>query len=78
VVWPCSKPGKPAGSRKAVDLAHTLGLRVVGEGVEDAGALGLVSDWICDKAQGNYICRPIQAGELLSWLSAGLPGFRRG
>lgn len=35
-----------------VELAHDLGLRVVAEGVEDAGALEAVTSLGCDRAQG--------------------------
>lgn len=41
-----------------IDLAHTLGIRVVAEGVEDSVTLELLSDLGCDFAQGYFISRP--------------------
>jgi EAL domain-containing protein (putative c-di-GMP-specific phosphodiesterase class I) len=57
-----------------IDLAHSLGLRVVAEGIEDRetwerlGALG------CDLAQGFYLCRPLPPAELAHWLRASADG----
>jgi diguanylate cyclase (GGDEF)-like protein/PAS domain S-box-containing protein len=56
--------------KAAVDLAHGLGMRVVAEGVEDAGALDLLTRMGCDAAQGWAIARPMTAGALDSWLAA--------
>ena len=44
-----------------VDLGHTLGLRVVAEGVEDAASLELLQHMGCDDAQGYFISRPAAA-----------------
>jgi len=41
-----------------IDLAHTLGIRVVAEGVQDAATLELLSDLGCDFAQGFFIGVP--------------------
>jgi diguanylate cyclase len=46
-----------------VDLAHSLGLRIVAEGIENLDALGLVDDLGCDAAQGYLIGRPVPADE---------------
>ena len=40
-----------------VDLVHTLGLRSVAEGVEDAGTVGLLRKMGCDAAQGYHFRR---------------------
>jgi EAL domain-containing protein (putative c-di-GMP-specific phosphodiesterase class I) len=47
-----------------ISLAHSLGLRMVAEGVENATALSELARHGCDQAQGYYICRPIPAAEL--------------
>jgi diguanylate cyclase len=50
--------------RQTIELAHALGLRVVGEGVEDHAALDLLAQLKCDQAQGYLISRPKPAAEL--------------
>jgi EAL domain-containing protein (putative c-di-GMP-specific phosphodiesterase class I) len=55
--------------RSTIDLAHHLGLRVVAEGIEDAGSLKLLQTYGCDLAQGFYLGRPAPAGILLDQLS---------
>ncbi|MDQ4040047.1 MAG: EAL domain-containing protein, partial [Actinomycetota bacterium] len=53
-----------------VDLAHSLGLRVVAEGVEDDVSRQLLTELQCDFLQGYLISRPLTERNLLSWLSA--------
>jgi EAL domain-containing protein (putative c-di-GMP-specific phosphodiesterase class I) len=47
--------------RSTVDLAHSLGLRIVAEGIENLDALALVDDLGCDAAQGYLMGRPVSA-----------------
>jgi diguanylate cyclase (GGDEF)-like protein len=54
--------------RAVVDLAKSLNLRVVAEGVEDAEALAALSLLGCDEAQGYHISRPLPAAQLAEWL----------
>lgn len=42
-----------------IELAHNLGLRVVGEGVENAATLVRLTELHCDSLQGNHICPPL-------------------
>ncbi len=56
--------------RSTIDLAHSLGLRVVAEGVEDPEALELLVAYGCDSAQGYLFSRPCPAAELTAWLAA--------
>lgn len=60
------------GDRVIVDstiqLAHSLGRRVVAEGVEDREALYALSLMGCDVAQGFFIGRPIPLGTLMRHL----------
>lgn len=51
-----------------IGLAHSLGLRMVAEGVENATALPELTRHGCDQAQGNHLCRPVPAAELDHWL----------
>ncbi len=47
--------------RSTVDLAHSLALRIVAEGIENLDDLVLVDDLGCDGAQGYLIGRPLPA-----------------
>jgi diguanylate cyclase (GGDEF)-like protein len=51
-----------------IDLAHSLGLRMVAEGVENHAALVELIRHGCDLAQGYFISRPLPAAELDLWL----------
>jgi diguanylate cyclase len=52
-----------------IALAHSLGLRMVAEGVETDVAYTELARLGCDQAQGYYISRPVPAAELDYWLS---------
>jgi diguanylate cyclase len=52
--------------RSSIDLAHSLGLRVVAEGIETADALGLVAGFDCDVAQGFFIGHPVAPDDLFA------------
>ena len=54
--------------RITVDLGHSLGLEVVAEGVEDTETYQFLTQLGCDKAQGYYICRPIESSRLSIWI----------
>jgi diguanylate cyclase (GGDEF)-like protein len=54
--------------RSTIDLGHSLGLRVVAEGVEDARSLALLQDHACDLVQGFYLGRPVPPDALLPQL----------
>jgi len=65
-----------------ISLAHTLGLKVIAEGVESNEQLALLRGMHCDWAQGHYFSKPLSseaAGELLakgfvSWVPPLLDG----
>ena len=46
------------------DLAHRLGLRVIGEGVETRSQLDVLRALDCDEIQGFYFSKPVKAGEI--------------
>jgi diguanylate cyclase (GGDEF)-like protein len=54
-----------------VSLAHTLGLRVVAEGVEDDEQVRLLRELGCDQIQGFYVSRPVPPEEIDAMLSGG-------
>jgi len=51
-----------------IALAHSLGLRIVAEGVETEVAFTELARLGCDQAQGYFISRPVPAAELDYWL----------
>ncbi len=51
-----------------IDLAHSLDLRMVAEGVDTQDAYTALKDLGCDQAQGYHMCRPIPAADLDHWL----------
>ncbi len=55
--------------RSTIDLAHNLGLSVVAEGVEDEATLESLRSLGCDVIQGFLLSRPLEAGELVSWVA---------
>ena len=54
--------------RATIDLAHSLKLEVVAEGVEDAATAALLAGLGCEAAQGYHFARPMAASELERWL----------
>jgi diguanylate cyclase (GGDEF)-like protein len=52
-----------------IALAHSLGLRMVAEGVENDITYAELKSVGCDQAQGYYMSRPVPADELEHWLS---------
>lgn len=65
------QPGKKDWNivRALISLAKELGQRVVAEGIETEHTLRVIRDWGCQEAQGFYISRPLEAVDLLAWLS---------
>jgi diguanylate cyclase (GGDEF)-like protein/PAS domain S-box-containing protein len=54
--------------RSTVDLARSLGLAVVAQGVESEEIHEALAGLGCDAAQGNHLCRPLTGQELARWL----------
>jgi EAL domain-containing protein (putative c-di-GMP-specific phosphodiesterase class I) len=50
-----------------IALSHSLGLRVIAEGVETAAQLDYLKRHGCEEAQGFLIARPLEAPELRQW-----------
>ncbi|MBF5082038.1 bifunctional diguanylate cyclase/phosphodiesterase [Quadrisphaera sp. INWT6] len=60
--------GSSAVVRTTVDLAHSLGMRVVAEGVEDDGVLTELGRLGCDVSQGYLHAHPLPAAEATAWM----------
>ncbi len=54
--------------RAIIDLGHSLGLRVVAEGVEEEAARDALRTLRCDDLQGFLLSRPIPIEKLEAWL----------
>jgi diguanylate cyclase (GGDEF)-like protein len=57
--------------RTIVDLGHILGLRVVAEGIENAGQLAALRRLGCSYGQGHHLCRPVDPAEMPEILADG-------
>ena len=55
--------------RSTIELAHSLDLRVVAEGVESAEDLRALYLYQCDAVQGFHLSNPVPADELDRWLA---------
>jgi diguanylate cyclase (GGDEF)-like protein len=56
--------------RSVIGLCHELGLNVVAEGVETAGALESLREFGCDAAQGFHLARPMPIADLVEHLAS--------
>ncbi|WP_310468055.1 EAL domain-containing protein [Sphingomonas sp.] len=56
--------------RSTINLAHELGLEVVAEGVEDRATLDLLRELGCDYAQGFFIGKAVDPGEIAAMAKA--------
>ncbi len=52
----------------SISMAHSLGLKVVAEGVETVEQLNLLATQGCDIAQGYYFSKPVSAEEITAML----------
>lgn len=62
-----TSPGDQTIVKTVIKLAHSFGMEVVAEGVENETSLGMLRDWGCEWAQGYHICRPIAANDFIKW-----------
>lgn len=51
-----------------IELAHSLDMKVIAEGIEDYPTLQFLQQLGCDKAQGYFIGRPVPAEKVNEWL----------
>jgi EAL domain-containing protein (putative c-di-GMP-specific phosphodiesterase class I) len=62
--------GPPAAAlvRSTIDLTHSLGLRMVAEGVEDRQTWDALRRYGCDAVQGFYLTPAVPADVVIAWL----------
>jgi len=56
--------------RGMIELAHSVQLTVITEGVEDARTWDWLADANCDAIQGFQLSRPMPVDDLPEWLAA--------
>lgn len=56
--------------RAMVQIARSLNLETIGEGIEDADVAGLLREMGCDEGQGYFYSRPQPAAEFWAWFEA--------
>lgn len=56
-------------ARTIVGLGHSLGLKVIAEGVENIEQQQFLMDQGCDDVQGFYYCKPIPEGNLMEFIN---------
>jgi diguanylate cyclase len=61
-------PRSAAIVQSTVGLAHSLGLRIIAEGVENEAVFACLAEYGCDVAQGYGIARPADAERVTAWL----------
>ena len=57
--------------RMVIELAHTLGVEVVAEGVESRAQATLLAEMGCDMAQGYHFSGPVPPEEVPGFLGGG-------
>lgn len=63
------QPEDAALVKAIITMAHSLGLQVIAEGVEEAEQLNFLENNDCDYAQGYFFSRPIPVGAFGEWLA---------
>jgi diguanylate cyclase (GGDEF)-like protein len=71
-----TNPDDSAITKAIIQLAHTLGLRVVAEGVELPEQRDLLRAWDCDEVQGYLFGKPMPAEKAAAMLLPALSSLR--
>jgi sensor c-di-GMP phosphodiesterase-like protein len=63
-----------AGSRAIaiaiISMGHTLGLKVVAEGIETQAQASMLLDWGCDEGQGYLFAMPLAPEAFAVWVES--------
>jgi EAL domain-containing protein (putative c-di-GMP-specific phosphodiesterase class I) len=49
-------------------MAHSLGMQVIAEGIENQRQLEILRDMGCDHGQGFYFSRPLLPDDFAAWV----------
>ena len=71
-----TNPADAAITTAIIDMAHSLDVRVVAEGVETVEQLDFLRQRGCDEIQGYYFARPLPASEISRLLLNGNTSFK--
>jgi diguanylate cyclase (GGDEF)-like protein len=69
-IFDLATSGNLAVTRYSIELARTLGLTTIAEGVEDETTLRILKELGCDEAQGFFFARALPADECIAWIRA--------
>jgi diguanylate cyclase (GGDEF)-like protein len=64
-----SNPDDQLIVRATIELAHTLDLKVVAEGVETLAVYEMLAEMHCDHVQGYYISHPLEEEQVAGWFA---------
>ncbi len=56
-------------TRAVISMAHSLGIKVIAEGVETEAQCKFLSDNMCDQIQGHFFARPMDSEQMRLFLS---------
>ena len=68
------RPADATIVKSTIELAHSMGLKVVAEGVESAATGTLLRTLGCDLVQGEHISRPLAPEQVRGFVAAGRTG----
>jgi EAL domain-containing protein (putative c-di-GMP-specific phosphodiesterase class I) len=71
-----TNPADAAITTAIIDMAHSLDVRVVAEGVETVEQLDFLRERGCDEIQGYYFARPLPASEIARLFLNGSTSFK--
>ncbi|MFT6910581.1 MAG: EAL domain-containing protein (putative c-di-GMP-specific phosphodiesterase class I) [Oleiphilaceae bacterium] len=64
----CSSESSKVIVATAINMAHSLGYKLVAEGIEDEESAILLKEMGCDMLQGFWLCHPLPMDKLKPWL----------
>jgi EAL domain-containing protein (putative c-di-GMP-specific phosphodiesterase class I) len=64
------KPGRTTIVAAIVNVAHTLGMRVIAEGVETAEQRDILIELGCDEMQGHLFAAAMSSDEFAAWFDS--------
>jgi len=67
-----SNPDDQLIVKATIELAHTLDLKVVAEGVETLAVCEVLTEMNCDQVQGYYVSRPLEAEQVADWFASSI------